>query len=131
MPPRRLAYTFGILFFLHSPLALAQTGEISGTLTDQNGALVPGAQIVVMETSTGTRRTLVTNAVGNYSASSLLPGPYTVDVSHEGFKQVSRSGIELQVDQQRRLDFALLIGSASEQITVQSDVPVLNTETRS
>ena len=128
--PHRLACTFGILVVLHCSVALAQTGEISGTVTDQNGALVPGARIVVTEASTGTRRTLATNDVGNYAASALLPGLYTVAVSHEGFKQVSRSGIELQVDQQIRLEFALLVGSVSEQITVHSDVSVLNTETQ-
>lgn len=128
--PRRLALRFAISSVLYCLPALAQTGEISGTVTDQDGAVVPGAQVVVTETLTAARRALITNGTGNYSAPLLLPGPYTVMVTHEGFKQISRSGIELQVDQQLRLDFALLVGSASEQITIQSEAPVLNTETQ-
>ena len=128
--PRRMAFKVGIALLLMTSAAFAQTGEITGVVTDQGGALVPGARINIVETSTGTRRALVTNAEGIYTAPSLLPGPYTVSVSHEGFKQATRSGIQLQVDQQLRLDFALEIGSASEQVTVNADMPVLSTETQ-
>ena len=126
--PRCLAIVLGVVCL--APLALAQTGEISGLITDQGGAVIPGAQVTVLGISTGTRRALVTNSVGNYAASSLLPGPYSISVSHEGFKQATRSGVELQIDQQLRLDFSLTIGSNNEQVSVSSDAPVLNTESQ-
>ena len=114
--PRCLVLNFAISFGVYCLRALAQTGEISGTVADQNGAVVPGAQVAVTETPTAARRALVTNGVGAHSAPALLPGPYTVAVSRE--------------DQQLRLNLALLVGSASEQIAVQSDAPVLNTESQ-
>lgn len=128
---RRLAFILGTVFlFYKCPAAFAQTGEITGIVTDQAGAVVPGAQVTILETSTGTRRVLATNSAGSYSASSLLPGIYSISVTHDGFKQVTRSGIALQVDQQLRLDFSLAIGSTSEQVTVNSEAPVLSTETQ-
>src|SRR5258708_36504589 len=85
----------------------AQTGEIGGRITDAAGAVVPGVQVTIAETSTSVQRVVRTNDEGYYSAPSLLPGPYSISVEHTGFKAITRTGLQLQVDQQLRVEFTL------------------------
>jgi outer membrane receptor protein involved in Fe transport len=107
----------------------AQTGEITGILTDPAGAAIPGAHVSIHETSTGARRVVTTNAEGVYAAPALQPGEYAVAVQREGFKQAARTGLQLQVGQQLRLDFRMELGAVSERVEVQSQASVLDTET--
>ncbi len=86
----------GFFFLALAPsLLLAQDtrGTIFGTVTDQQAALVAGANVVVTNTDTGTMSKLVTNASGYYEAPLLLPGPYSVTVESPGFKKIVRAGI--------------------------------------
>jgi hypothetical protein len=92
---------------------LAQTGEISGIVTDPAGAAIPGARVSIRETATGARRAAETNAEGVYAAPALLPGEYTIAIQREGFKQAARTGLQLQVGQQLRLDFRMEIGAVT------------------
>ncbi len=111
--------------------AFAQTGQITGRIADQSGAPVPGVALTITEATTGVKRAVETNADGYYTAPSLTPGPYSVFVEHGGFKPVLRSGIELQVGQDLRLDFSLELGAVSEKVEVVGDAPLLDTETHS
>ncbi|MDQ2945651.1 MAG: carboxypeptidase regulatory-like domain-containing protein, partial [Acidobacteriota bacterium] len=125
--PRRIS-ALAVLLLLGCSALLAQTGEITGIVTDPGGSVVPRAKVTISETSTGTRRNVETNADGVYAAPSLLPGPYSMLVEHPGFKQFTRTGLQLQVGQQLRLDFRLEIGAVSEQVIVEAQAPVLETE---
>ena len=80
-----------------SILALAQDtrGNISGTVTDSQGAVIAGATVVVGNTGTGTTTRLTTNSSGYYEAPLLLPGSYSVTVESTGFKRSIRSGMTL------------------------------------
>ncbi|MDQ6677192.1 MAG: carboxypeptidase regulatory-like domain-containing protein, partial [Acidobacteriota bacterium] len=109
---------------------LAQTGQITGKVTDQAGAVVPATQITVRELSTGRERVLETNPEGLYTAGALQPGAYSVTASHPGFKSVTRTGVQLQVDQDLRLDFPLELGSVSDKVEVSAAAAVLETETQ-
>src|SRR5260370_42692905 len=111
--------------------AIAQTGEITGRITDPGGAVVPDVRMTITETSTGVRRLLRTNAEGYYSAPSLLPGPYSIGVEHQAFKPITSTGLQLQADQQLRVDFTLEVGAVTERITVHAEAALLETDTQS
>jgi hypothetical protein len=114
---------------LLSPLALAQStaGRVLGSVTDQSGAAVPGASIVVTDTQRGTSRNLVTDASGDYVAADLTPGTYKIHVEAKGFKSAERPSVTIEVATDVRADFALQPGNVSETVTVSGDIPLLNT----
>jgi outer membrane receptor protein involved in Fe transport len=109
----------------------AQTGQITGRVTDTSDAVIAGSQITITEISTGIKRSAVSNSEGYYTAPSLLPGAYSVAVEQSGFRPVTRTGLELKVNQELRLDFKLEVGTVSEKIMVEASAPVLETETPS
>jgi hypothetical protein len=112
-------------------LAQSTTAQITGTITDPSGAAIPAAQISVASDSTGLSRQTNSGTAGTYTVALLPPGVYRVTVVHDGFKPVTRSGVELQVDQVARLDFALQVGSMSERIEVTANAPLLDSDTSS
>jgi hypothetical protein len=126
--PRTL---FLLLPLLFSAIAFAQTGRITGRVTDQAAAVVPGVKVTVTETSTNSTRIIETNEDGYYTAASLLPGPYSVSFEHQGFRPVTQTGLTLQVGQDLRLDATLQIGGVSEKVEVTAEAPMLETETHS
>ena len=113
-----------------SLLALAQgpSGEITGTVKDSSGAVMPGASVLLTNAATGAKRTVASNAAGVYGFPALPPGTYTVTVEHVGFQKHTRSDIQLQVQQSARLDFALVIGQVAETVEVTGGAPLLATE---
>ena len=107
------------------------TGSITGRLTDQSGAVVGGASITVTNTGTGANRTLSTDSSGDFTATLLLPGTYTVGASMTGFKTEIRNGITLQVDQVVRVDMRLELGQASDKVEVNANALSLDTDSAS
>src|SRR5947199_5940675 len=74
------------------------TGNIAGTVTDASGSVVPGATVIVTNTDTNQARTMKTGANGDYSATLLPIGHYSIAVESAGFKRVNKTGIELNVN---------------------------------
>jgi len=111
--------------------ARAQTffGSIVGTATDSSGAVVPAATVTLTNTGTAEQRTAQTDAVGNYSFVSLLPGSYSVTVSKTGFKQSKVDSIPLRVDQVVRADAILQVGESSQAVEVSASSALLQTQT--
>jgi Carboxypeptidase regulatory-like domain len=107
------------------------TGTITGRLTDTTGAIVSGAKITVLNTGTAGSRVLTTDSSGDYTATLLLPGSYSVTSEMQGFKTEVRNGITLQVDQTVRVDMALTIGSTSERVEVNANALTLDTDSSS
>ncbi len=107
------------------------SGTISGRVTDASGALVPNAQVVVVNTETNFTSDTQSNAEGLYRVPSLRPGPYRVTVSGAGFKNYVRDGIELRVADNVEVNAALEVGGASESIRVTAEAAQLQTETSS
>ncbi len=105
----------------------SQEGRILGTVTDQSGGLVKGAQVTITNTDTGVVRTLETNDAGDYVAPSLAPGPYKLVVEATGFKKIERGGIRLEVAKDLRLDVTMQPGSVSETVTVTEQIPLVET----
>src|SRR5262249_35823068 len=112
---------------LFAPALFAQTGEITGRVTDSTGAVVPGAMVKVTSVATGADRDIQTNGEGYYNAPLLLPGEYKISVRHDGFRPITRSGITLAVDQRSEINFTLELGSVSESVVVQADTAQLDT----
>src|SRR5580692_13177450 len=93
-------------------------GSLLGTITDPNGAAVPGAQVTAMETATAVRQTVMTDGRGFYSFQSLSVGRYDVEVDASGFKPIRRTGVVIDVNSKAVVDAALAIGERTETVTV-------------
>src|SRR5690349_15521629 len=81
--------------FLMSGLAFAQTGQITGQVSDPTGARVPAASVTVANIGTGVSSETSTNVDGYYTVPFLPPGDYRISVSKGGFKSASRSPVKL------------------------------------
>jgi hypothetical protein len=102
-------------------------GRILGNVTDQTGAAVAGATVVVTDLQRGTSRSLTTDSAGAYVAPDLAPGHYKIRLEAKGFKAVERPDVAVEVATDVRSDFSLQPGNVSEVVTVTEEVPLLNT----
>jgi hypothetical protein len=109
--------------------AFAQEGTILGTVTDPSGAAVPNAALVITNTETGVARNTTTNSDGQYVAPDLHIGHYDVHVSATGFKAAEEKGLTLDVGDRARIDFKLIVGSISEEVTVEANAVAVQTDT--
>ncbi len=108
------------------------TAEITGLLTDSSGAVVPAADIRLVNTSTGLHWEAQSNESGNYDFPNLpTGGPYRITVSRQGFGAVSRTNINLVISQVARLDFTLSVGSTTSTVEVTASAPMLESSTAS
>src|SRR6266446_9899539 len=99
--------------------AQATTGTISGTVTDESKAVLPGVTVLVTNTETGATRTLVTDERGGFRALNLTPGLYSVTADLQGFTTARRENLTLQIGRDVAADLVLKVGALSEQVTVQ------------
>jgi hypothetical protein len=111
--------------------AQVAAAEITGVVKDQAGAAAPGAIVTVTHVDTNRQRVVASSGDGMYTAASLAPADYRVDVELPGFKPVRREGIRLSTGARARIDFDLAVGGVSEQVTVTADAPILRAETAS
>jgi hypothetical protein len=101
-------------------------GTISGTVSDEKGALIPGASITVRETSTGTENHTVSDSAGQYVVPFLLPGTYTLDATAQGFAEFKRTGIQLDAQGHPIVNLTLQIGATTQSVVVTDQPPQLN-----
>lgn len=127
-PNWRLLATALMLLGASSWLRAQTFAEITGTVSDSSGALIPGAVVTVTSTQTNQTRTARTNESGNYSVPFLVPGKYEARVQHQGFKGALRSGIEIRVGDVARVDFALEVGGVNEVVEVAAGAPLIETD---
>src|SRR5712672_1569187 len=112
--------------------ALAQTpAGVKGVVTDSSGALIPEASVVVTNLDTGATRETVTTESGVYQFPLLQPGRYSIIARKQGFKQVTRDGVELELNQVAKIDFTMEAGAISETIEVKASAPLLESNTSS
>lgn len=114
-----------VLFFALSllpPLFYGQDrATIVGTVTDSTGAVVPGATVVITNSAAGTNRTLETNSSGNFNAPDLNIGTYSVRCTMQGFKEYTKNGIALNINDTVRADIQLETGTVSQNVTVTAN----------
>jgi hypothetical protein len=119
---------FFVLLLASVPLfSQGSNGRISGSITDQSGASIPNAAVTIQDVDRGTARTLNTDNAGEYNAPNLLPGNYKVHVEFQGFMTLERQNIKLEVGQDIRVDLALQPGEQRQVVTVQAEVPLIET----
>jgi len=104
------------------------TGAILGTVKDSSGASVPGAKLTVRNTDTNLARTATTEQDGSYRFPELPVGHYEVRAEAAGFRTETRTGLNLEVTQQGVINFALQVGATTQQVTVSSEIPMVNTQ---
>ncbi len=103
------------------------SGRILGSVSDQSGAGVAGAAVVITDVQRETTRAVATDDSGNYVAAQLQPGVYKVRAEAKGFKTVERPNIVVEVAQDVRVDLSLPTGQVSETVVVTDEVPLVNT----
>ncbi len=121
----------GLIFFPRSVISQESRGTITGTVTDQQGAVVPGVEIQLRNIETNTVTTVQTNEAGAYTAPFLEPGRYSVAASLAAFKRALRENIELHVGDRLQIDFKLEVGAVTESVTVSAEAEMLETGTAS
>lgn len=126
MTRRLVALAACILCLSAAVFAQTVTGTLQGTVTDPNGAVVPGATVRLRNVETGQERTLTTNAEGFYVATFLPVGRYEVTGSGQGFGSVRREGVEVLLNQTVNADFALS-PTVGETVTVSTNEEPINT----
>ena len=128
----RLLMASAVLFAASIAVAPAHAqilyGSIVGTVTDAQGANVPGATVTIVNKETNLTRDTVTDAEGNFNLTNVLAGPYDVKVSLTGFREAVRTNVPVTIGQISRVDMALQVGTLSEVVTVQSAAELLQTD---
>jgi outer membrane receptor protein involved in Fe transport len=104
-----------------------ENATVTGQITDASGGVVPGVTVVLTKVNTREAYTAQTNQAGIYCIPHLLPGIYRANVSKDGFKSIVKSDIELHVQEEASINFALEVGSVSETITVRAGAPLVDT----
>jgi outer membrane receptor protein involved in Fe transport len=112
-------------------LAQTPTAQITGRITDPSGAVIPGVSVTVINVATAVERPVESNEVGYYTAPLLPPGDYRIVVEKEGFRLITRTGINLVVQQVARIDFTMEVGAVTETVEVIGEAPLLESETSS
>jgi Carboxypeptidase regulatory-like domain/TonB-dependent Receptor Plug Domain len=105
-----------------------EQGGIVGTIRDQAGAVVSGAKVTVTNTETSQTRTVTTTSAGDFSTPNLPVGVYSLIAEQNGFKRAVADNIKVDVQQTRRIDVTLQVGSTNEKVTVTSAAPQLQTQ---
>lgn len=117
------------IFILTAGLAFAQAvSQISGTVTDASGAVVPGVDVTAIQTDTGVKRTVVSNGQGEYVLTNLQIGPYRLEASKTGFRTYVQTGIQLQVNTNPVIPIALGIGEVGQTVQVEANASLVETQ---
>src|SRR5688572_23382237 len=102
-----------------SAFAQFEQGSIVGTVTDPQKAPIANATIQIRSTTTNVSREVTTSQGGEYNSLPLPPGPYTVTIRQQGFRERSAE-VRVGVSQRIQMDFALELGSVTDKVTVEA-----------
>ncbi len=108
--------------------AQSDRGTLTGTVSDPSGAIVPRAEVVAKESSTGIEYRANATNTGNFAVTSLPAGVYDLIVTASGFKGYLQKGITIQVAQIASVNVVLQVGLVAESVTVMADAPLLRTD---
>jgi hypothetical protein len=104
------------------------SGSILGTVREVNGGVVPDVSITLESLGTGILKTTLSNSVGDYTFSSVLPGDYVVRAQHAGFRDASTSAFSVTVGARQRVDLVFIPASVSQQVVVSASATLLETD---
>ena len=126
-----LHFTLFLLASIPAPAQSPTTGRVTGTVKDQNGAVIVGAEVSVKSNATGYKQIVTTNESGTYAASLLLPGAYQIRVAAIGFTTAHIDTVQVVITESKVVNVNLapagVIGSVTVRIDplVQGDGPQL------
>ncbi len=118
-----------VVLFLATGYSQMTTATISGTVTDDTGAVIPGVAVTSNNTGTGAVRRGETDARGVYHLRQLQVGMYDVRAELSGFQASIRAGIQLTVGQEATINITLSVGAVTESVTITGEAPVVETTT--
>ncbi|HTG17196.1 MAG TPA: carboxypeptidase-like regulatory domain-containing protein, partial [Blastocatellia bacterium] len=118
-----------LLISVLSGVVPAQTyqGRILGSVTDEQGAAVRGAKVVITNVETGASRTVESSDSGDYVVPNVAPGLYTVAAEAAGFKKIEHTQVRVEVASDVRIDLPLSAGNITESVTVTLETPQIET----
>ncbi len=106
-------------------------GSVTGNVSDQSGATVPGATVTLTNQGTGQVREAMTSEDGTYTIPNVLPGVYDLKITKQGFTTHSETGVNVSANNIARIDPKLKVGNVSEVVSVTSNATALQTESSS
>ncbi|MCA1585117.1 MAG: TonB-dependent receptor, partial [Acidobacteria bacterium] len=127
-----LRITTGLCLVLVASTAFAQLASqtaLVGTVTDSGGLVVPGAQVVAVNSGTADTYNATTNDEGYYNIQFVRTGTYEITVSLAGFQSFKASGVQVGNNQVVRTNAVLAVGALAESVTVEAAARVLDTDT--
>jgi hypothetical protein len=129
--PGTLTVILGLALLLAASMqAQVVSGSVSGTVSDSQGAVVPGARVTLIDEVQATTRTMNTTGEGNFFFTPVLPSTYTVAIESNGFKRYEKKGIKVSPgDRIEVSDIRLDIGATTETVEVTASAVALETET--
>ena len=110
-----------------APAGAQGTAQISGIVRDSSGGVLPGVDVTATQIQTGIARATVTNESGAYTLAALPVGPYTLQVTLQGFRTYEQTGIVLQVNSSPVVDVVLQVGELAETVTVAGNAALVET----
>lgn len=128
--PRLTLIVSLVALFLCSPLqthAQSDVAEFSGLVTDSSGAVIPHANVLIVNQDTGISRSVRSDREGRYTAPALQPGHYRITVEANGFETLIKEQVTLNVAQVENVSFQLEVGSKAQTVTVDGSGQEINT----
>ncbi len=116
------------IFLSSGAFAQSNLATVTGVVTDTAGAVMPKVTVTIRNVETNIARQMLTNDVGDFTITSLLPGSYELMAEISGFRSYRRTGIVLEVGQVLRSDIQMRVGTVTESVSVTGESPVINTE---
>ena len=113
-----LSFAFLILLSLSAPAQTPTTGRIAGTVKDQTGAVIVGAQLIIFSKAAGNERKVTTDAEGNYSVPFLAPGMYDVGVAAHGFPKTQIDNVAVSITETTSVNVRLEVGTIQESVKI-------------
>ena len=102
------------------------TGELSGTVVDESGAVLPGANVTLTNEASGDQRRTVTNADGFFAFAAVPAGNYTVAIELQGFRKTEMKGVGLRGGDSRSLrTIKMAVGGLTEAVSVTAETPIV------
>ncbi len=103
-------------------------GSVAGTVSDQTGAVVPGAAITIVNDNTGFTRSTASGSAGDYRITDLPGGTYTLSITAQGFKPVRQTGINIAAGSTNQQNVQLSVGAVTQEVTVSGAAATLQTQ---
>jgi hypothetical protein len=126
--PFKTVSVFLLLLLVHTTAWAQATAQLTGTVRDESGAVLPGVTVTVTQTDTGFTRTVVTEGSGAYIIPNLPLGPYRLEVALSGFRTYVQTGIVLQVGATPTVNAVLAVGNVEETVAVEAAAPLVDVQ---